>query len=49
MTEEEKSGIQAEVDKLKELLKATPMDVEAVKDSDGRSVKEVLCCKREAL
>ena len=31
VTEEEKSGIQAEVDKLKELLKATPMDVEAVK------------------
>jgi len=27
----EKDGIQAEVDKLKELLKATPMDVEAVK------------------
>ena len=29
--ESEKSGIQAEVDKLKELLKATPLDVEAVK------------------
>ena len=29
--EAEKSGIQAEVDKLKELLKATPLDVEAVK------------------
>ena len=27
----EKSGIQAEVDKLKELLKASPLDVEAVK------------------
>lgn len=31
ITEEEKSGIQAEVDKLKELLKATELDVEAVK------------------
>ncbi len=29
--ETEKAGIQAEVDKLKELLKATPMEVEAVK------------------
>ena len=28
---DEKSGIQAEVDKLKELLKATPLDVEATK------------------
>ena len=31
ITEEEKTGIQAEVDKLKELLKATELDVEAVK------------------
>ncbi len=31
ITEDEKSGIQAEVDKLKELLKATELDVEAVK------------------
>ena len=40
VTEEEKSGIQAEVDKLKELLKATPMDVEAVKtQTEGVSKK----------
>ncbi len=31
ITEDEKSGIQAEVDKLKELLKATELDVESVK------------------
>ncbi len=31
ITEEEKNGIQAEVDKLKELLKATELDVEGVK------------------